>query len=397
MCGCACVTTPLLCYRPNYKSFHLNPNFSSVGSKSVQMWGFPDMAVAYIITTLISVLFLSPALTPPTPYPLSRRLRTTFDGPRILSTQGWSPPRQFWSLLRPPPATQGGSIIRYTAQPNRSSSPQGALQASLIVSPSARPFASVPLHARYLKVQAGRRRGKIQRNHRVSVLFPNIRSSRSDTHPHTPVTNLGLHSAAASGDYGLVRYALSNGQPINSVLHGVLPIHVACSGGDEQVVHLLIDHGADVNAPRYVYSFPPAPLLNYLLPCVHLASSITNFHIYTTISRLPLRYTSDKNRDASAPIVGTSGSTPLHFACANGHVNIVVILLQHGAHPDRADKHGVTPESLARENGHENCAETIRQWIEQKDQDLKNRAEYPYDGPSSSTLASAGGRSTTSP
>lgn len=167
----------------------------------------------------------------------------------------------------------------------------------------------------------------------------------------TEFTNLGLHSAAASGDYGLVRYALSNGQPINSVLHGVLPIHVACSGGDEQVVHLLIDHGADVNAPR-----------------------------------LPLRYTSDKNRDASAPIVGTSGSTPLHFACANGHVNIVVILLQYGAHPDRADKHGVTPESLARENGHENCAETIRQWIEQKDQDLKNRAEYPYDGPSSSTL-----------
>ncbi|KAF9653934.1 hypothetical protein BDM02DRAFT_3158602 [Thelephora ganbajun] len=166
----------------------------------------------------------------------------------------------------------------------------------------------------------------------------------------TEFANLGLHSAAASGDYGLVRYAIANGQPINSVLHGVLPIHVACSGGDEQVVNLLIDNGADVNAPR-----------------------------------LPLRYTSDKNRDTSAPIVGTSGSTPLHFACANGHVNVVIILLQHGAHPDRADKHGVTPEALARESGHENCAETIRRWIEQKDEDLKNRAEYPYDGPSSST------------
>jgi len=68
--------------------------------------------------------------------------------------------------------------------------------------------------------------------------------------PAPPVTNLGLHSAAASGDYGLVRYALTNGQPINSVLHGVLPIHVACSGGDEQVVNLLIENGADVNAPR---------------------------------------------------------------------------------------------------------------------------------------------------
>lgn len=82
--------------------------------------------------------------------------------------------------------------------------------------------------------------------------------------------------------------------------------------------------------------------------------------------------------------MGTSGSTPLHFACANGHVNIVIILLQHGAHPDRADKHGVTPETLARENGHEVCADTIRRWIEQKDQDLRDRAEYPYDGSSSS-------------
>ena len=72
--------------------------------------------------------------------------------------------------------------------------------------------------------------------------------------PAPPVTNLGLHTAAASGDYGLVKYALTNGQPINSVLHGVLPIHVACSGGDEQVVNLLIDSGADVNAPRYASS-----------------------------------------------------------------------------------------------------------------------------------------------
>ena len=66
-----------------------------------------------------------------------------------------------------------------------------------------------------------------------------------------------------------------------------------------------------------------------------------------------------------------------------------MILLQHGAHPDRADKHGVTPEALARESSHDNCAETVRKWIEQKDQDLKNRAEYLYDGPSSSTTDSS--------
>lgn len=62
--------------------------------------------------------------------------------------------------------------------------------------------------------------------------------------------NLELHSAAASGNVGLVHYALTHGQPVNSVLHGVLPLHAACSGGSVPVVRMLIDRGADVNAPR---------------------------------------------------------------------------------------------------------------------------------------------------
>lgn len=64
------------------------------------------------------------------------------------------------------------------------------------------------------------------------------------------VPSLGLHYAAASGDVGLVEYALNHGQPVNSVVDGVLPLHAACAGGNSQVVKLLIDHGADVNAQR---------------------------------------------------------------------------------------------------------------------------------------------------
>ncbi|KZT10590.1 uncharacterized protein LAESUDRAFT_720925 [Laetiporus sulphureus 93-53] len=152
--------------------------------------------------------------------------------------------------------------------------------------------------------------------------------------------HLGLHSAAANGNLGLVKYALEHGQPINSVLDGVLPLHVACSGGNDMVVRLLIDRGADVNAPR-----------------------------------LPRRYSSEKSRDGSQPIVGTSGSTPLHFACANGHLSIVLILLMHGAHPDRADKHGTTPEMLARQNGFAACADVLQQWSHNKDRDLRAKDE----------------------
>jgi ankyrin repeat protein len=67
---------------------------------------------------------------------------------------------------------------------------------------------------------------------------------------HITVPHLGLHSAAVSGDIGLVQFALNHGQPVNSVLDGVLPLHAACAGGNDLVVNLLIKHGADVNASR---------------------------------------------------------------------------------------------------------------------------------------------------
>lgn len=49
---------------------------------------------------------------------------------------------------------------------------------------------------------------------------------------------------------GLVQYALSHGQPVNSILSGVLPLHAAASSGNETVVRMLIEAGADVNSPR---------------------------------------------------------------------------------------------------------------------------------------------------
>ncbi|KAI0766846.1 hypothetical protein BD413DRAFT_634983 [Trametes elegans] len=150
--------------------------------------------------------------------------------------------------------------------------------------------------------------------------------------------HLGLHSAASSGNLGLVTYALDHGQPVNSVVDGVLPLHVACSGGNDLIVRLLIERGADVNAPR-----------------------------------LPRKYSNDRHRAASAPIVGTSGATPLHFAAANGHENVVLTLLLHGAHPDRGDKYGVTPQMVARQNGWTRCADLLSQWTHEKDKDLRER------------------------
>ncbi|KAJ7736710.1 hypothetical protein DFH07DRAFT_722329, partial [Mycena maculata] len=76
------------------------------------------------------------------------------------------------------------------------------------------------------------------------------------------------HSAAATENVGLVEYALACGQPMNSVLDGVLPLHAAAASGNEHAVKLLIERGADVNAPGI----------------------------------LPRHYSNDENRDTSVPI-----------------------------------------------------------------------------------------------
>jgi len=56
------------------------------------------------------------------------------------------------------------------------------------------------------------------------------------------------------------------------------------------------------------------------------------------------------------------GSTPLHFAAANGHAPIVQILLTCGATPDKSDKNGMTPEALAEVNGHTDVIRVLRVW-----------------------------------
>lgn len=58
----------------------------------------------------------------------------------------------------------------------------------------------------------------------------------------------------------------------------------------------------------------------------------------------------------------TTGSTPLHFAAANGHASIVQILLACGAVPDKPDKNGMTPQDLAELSNYGEVVRAIQVW-----------------------------------
>ena len=78
----------------------------------------------------------------------------------------------------------------------------------------------------------------------VNVYLPGFAHLQTDR-------NLNLHQAAFTNDVGSAAFALRNGQPYNSVYKGTLPIHAASLAGSRDVLKMLIDAGADVNAARY--------------------------------------------------------------------------------------------------------------------------------------------------
>lgn len=155
--------------------------------------------------------------------------------------------------------------------------------------------------------------------------------------------DFGLHSAAEHDNIGLVKYALNHGQPVNGARDGLLPLHLACSGGALQAARLLLETGADPNAERLP---PPRPSRS-------------------------LKPSSHKEKDL--PAGSAPGATPLHFAAANGHAPLVLLLLRHGARPEKADKHGATPYSLAKQAGKTEAVRVLDDWAAARDADLRER------------------------
>jgi len=57
-----------------------------------------------------------------------------------------------------------------------------------------------------------------------------------------------LHYAAGTGDGAKVRELIASGSPVNSFENGSTPLHLAAQNGHLEVVTLLLEMGADVNA-----------------------------------------------------------------------------------------------------------------------------------------------------
>ena len=153
---------------------------------------------------------------------------------------------------------------------------------------------------------------------------------------------IDLHSAASAGDVKRVKELLEKGADPNARDEdGRTPLYWAAFRGHVEVVKLLLEHGADPNAEDEAGRTPLHAAMFY--GCIEVAK-----HVYmhclqqrqvslVEVVKLLLQHGADPDaRDKY-------GRTPLHDAACLGHVEIVKLLLELGADPNAQDKNGETP------------------------------------------------------
>lgn len=144
---------------------------------------------------------------------------------------------------------------------------------------------------------------------------------------------ISIHDAAANGEVALVAAMLDRDPALlestnrEGKAKGKTPLHYAVTYGREEVVALLLDRGAQVNAAD--------------------ATGLTPLHIAATLDRtgeaelLLSRGADIEARDAF-------GDTPLHLAAIFGQTRILPVLAEHGADLYARNDHDQTPVQAAR-------------------------------------------------
>lgn len=159
--------------------------------------------------------------------------------------------------------------------------------------------------------------------------------------------------SARSGDLQTLKLLVENGARLRDWEHWAkTPLHAAIAAGHDEVVFLLLKHGADPN-----YGNQSRCLSNsYLEEYCPLYIAIANKHL--KIAEALLAHGANPNVGYTP--IGPR-SPPLHLAVKNSDLAMVSLLIAKGARTDLVDENGRTPLQLAASQPDNRIVRALRQ------------------------------------
>ena len=152
-----------------------------------------------------------------------------------------------------------------------------------------------------------------------------------------------LHYAALKGCTEIVELLVNKGAKIDAItITGKTPLHIAIINNRTAIVEFLLNKGADINAQE-----------NHGKTPLHIALHLATENNYKQIKFLV-------NKDADINSKDNQGYTPLHYAALKCHTEIVTLFVNKGANINAKSKlNGKTPLHNAASENHKNVVEFL--------------------------------------
>jgi ankyrin repeat protein len=176
---------------------------------------------------------------------------------------------------------------------------------------------------------------------------------RAGEHGETPLMN-----AARWGQIGVARLLMAAGATVDCKTEEAWTgLHAACVGKHTEIVALLLDQGADPNVYSYHRAFDEQLGWHFLATPLHIAAANGSVEVAAKLL-------------AKGASVGESWQedrrTPIFYAAAYGHADMIALLCKHGADPNsREHLHEYTvfldrtPLHYAARNGHAEATKVL--------------------------------------
>lgn len=156
-------------------------------------------------------------------------------------------------------------------------------------------------------------------------------------------TSLTIHEACAAGLLHHVQLMIEHKVDVIEEMssQGFTPLGIAAHFGKEDIVRLLLTHGADPNiASQNGYNVYP----------LHAALAINQ----SNIAKMLIESGAEVN------VFQHGAYTPLHLASQNGNIDLIILLLEHGADINSTTTDGSSASDLAESKGFHEIAEILK-------------------------------------